>query len=140
MSKKHKVVVMALNCVEHLLILASAISRCVSISTFASLVWISIGTASCTEGIKFFAITAGNKEYKSVIKRKKKKHNKIGLLAKTKLKSIDVLISTALIDSYISHNDFVSVKNVLNESNDMKEAIKNQKSSTIYKYFYLFLK
>ena len=72
MSKRHKVVFMALNCVEYLFILASAVSRCASISTFASLVCISIGTASSTEGIQIFAITAGNKEYKSVIKKRKR--------------------------------------------------------------------
>ena len=44
------------------------------------------------------------------------------MLAKTK---IDVLISRTLIDSNISYNEFVSVKNVLKEHDDMKEEIKN---------------
>ena len=56
-------------------------------------------------------ITAGIK--KSIIKKKKKKHDQIVLLARTKLNSIVVLSSKALIDSYISHSEFVSVKNVL---------------------------
>ena len=41
---------------------------------------------------------------KSIIKKKQKKHNKILLLAKSKLNSIEVLISKALIESVISHN------------------------------------
>ena len=55
------------------------------------------------------------------------------LLAKTKLNTI-VLISKALIDSYINHDKFVSVNNVLRKYNAMKEEIKypeekgNQKS------------
>ena len=46
------------------------------------------------------------------------------LLAKTELNTIAVLISAAWIDSYINHNEFVSVNNVLQKYNDMKEEIK----------------
>ena len=58
-------------------------------------------------------------------------HNKIEMLAKTKLNSIEVLISRALIDSCISHDEFVSI-NVLQENDDMKEAIKNLKNPTVH--------
>ena len=50
-----------------------------------------------------FAITAGIKKYKSIINKKKKKHNKIVLAGKDKLNNIEVLISQVAIDSYISH-------------------------------------
>ena len=43
------------------------------------------------------------------------------LLGKDKLNTIEVLISKALIDSYISHDEFVSVNNVLKEYIEMKE-------------------
>ena len=46
------------------------------------------------------------------------------LLAKSKLNSIEVLISKALIDSNNSHNEFVLINNVLKECHDMKEEIK----------------
>ena len=46
------------------------------------------------------------------------------LLGKDKLNTIEVLTSKALIDSYISHDKFVSVNNVLREYNEMKEEIK----------------
>ena len=49
-------------------------------------------------GLKICAITAAIEKYKSVIKKKKKKHDKIVLLAKSKLNSIEVLISKVLID------------------------------------------
>ena len=52
MSKKHKNVCAVLNDKEHLLILASAITGCVSISTFASVVGISIRVTSPPKGIK----------------------------------------------------------------------------------------
>ena len=59
-----------------------------------------------------------------MIQKKKKKHNKIVLLAKSKSNSIEVLISKALIDSDISPNEFVLINNVLEEYNKMKEVIK----------------
>ena len=64
--------------------------------------------------------TAGIKKYRSIIQKKKKKHDKIVLLAKSKL-SVEVLISKALIDSNISHDEFVLINNVLKENDDMKE-------------------
>ena len=51
---------------------------------------------------------------------------------KTKLDTIEILISKALINSYISHNDFVLVNNVLQEYNVMKEETKNPENSVKY--------
>ena len=122
-SKKHKKVFTTLNYIEHFLILGSTITGCVSISAFASLVGIPIGIASSTIGLKICVITAGIKKYKSIIKKKKKKHDKIVLLAKSKLNSIEVLICKALIDSVISHDEFVLITYVLKKCNKMKEII-----------------
>ena len=60
-----------------------------------------------------FVITAGIKKYKLIIKKKKKKHDQIVLLAKTKLSSIKLLVFKALIDSSISDDEFVLVNDVL---------------------------
>ena len=57
--------------------------------------------------LKICVITAGIKKYKSIIKKKKKKHNKRVSLAKSILNSIEVLISKALIDSVISRDELV---------------------------------
>ena len=62
----------------------------------------------------------GIKKCKSIIK-KKKKHNKIVLLAKSKLNRIEVLTYKTLIDLNISHGEFVLIKNVFKEYNEMKE-------------------
>ena len=128
MSKKHKKVCTTLNYIEHFLILASTITGCISISAFASLVGIPIGNTSSAIGLKICEIAAGIKKYESIIKKKKKKHDKIVLLAKSKLNSIEVLISKALIDSVISHDEFVLINNVLKEYNAMKKEIKNLKT------------
>ena len=62
--------------------------------------------------------------YKSIIKKKRKKHNKIVLLAKFKLNNIEVLISKALINSNINYYEFVLINDVLKEFYDMKEEIR----------------
>ena len=49
------------------------------------------------------------------------------MLAKSKLNRIEVLISKALIDSVISHNEFVLINNVIKEYEEIKEEIKNSK-------------
>ena len=52
-SKKYKKVYTILNYIEHLLILASVVIGCVSISAFASLVGILIGTTTSAAQLKF---------------------------------------------------------------------------------------
>ena len=120
MSKKHKKVCTTLNYIEHFLILASTITGCISISAFVSLLGIPIGITNSAIGLKICAITVGIKKFKSIIKKKKKKHDKIVLLAKSKLNSIEVLVS-----SNISHDEFVLIDNVLKEYDEMREEIKN---------------
>ena len=90
MSRKHKKVCITLNYIEHFLILASVIAGCISISAFASFLGIPAGIKSSAIGLRICAVTAGIKKYKSIIKKKKKKHDKIVLLAKSKLNSIEI--------------------------------------------------
>ena len=82
MSKKHKKICRVLNYIEQLHILISTVTGCVSICEFpfASLVAIPIGIRSSAIGLKICAVTAGIKKYKSIIKKKKKNHDKIVLL------------------------------------------------------------
>ena len=103
------------------------ISDCVSISAFASLVDVPVDTASSTVGINICAITAGIKKYKSIIKKKRRKHDKILLLGKDKLDTIDGFNRRV----YCSH-DFFSVNNVLRVYNKMKEEIKNPQNVVKY--------
>ena len=108
MRKKHRKVWRVLNYIDHLLILIST----------------GTGSASSATGLKICVLTAGIK-YKSKIKKKKKEHDKIVFLAKSKLNRIEVLISKALIDSLISHDEIAIINNVLKEFYGMKEEIKN---------------
>ena len=58
-----------LNYIEISLILASAITECISISAFAPLLGISTETTISVTGLKICAITAETKKYKSIIKK-----------------------------------------------------------------------
>ena len=89
----------------------------ISISALVSLTGIPMGITSSVIGLKIRAITAEIKKYRSVIKKKKKKHDEIVLLAKSNLNSVEVLISKAWIDSVISHEDSVLIDNELKEYN-----------------------
>ena len=82
-NKKHKKVSTTLNYIKHFLILASTFTGCISISDFTPSVGICIGITNFAIGLKICAITAGIKKYKPIIKKKKKKHDKIALLAKS---------------------------------------------------------
>ena len=62
----------------------------------------------------------------------KKKHDKMVFLGKTKVNSMGVLISEALIDSNINHDEFSLKNNVLKVYDDMKEKINNLKTSSSY--------
>ena len=105
----------------------SAGTGCVSIFVFASSACAPVRMASSVVGLKICAIAARIKKYMSIIK-KKKKHDQMAFLGKTKLDTIEVLISKSLVNSYISHNEFALVNNALKEYNEMKEEINNPKS------------
>ena len=133
MSKERKRVSTTLNYIEHFFILASTITGCISISVFASRIGIPRGIASSVIGLKICAIAAWIKDQKSMIKKNKNKHDKIVLLAKSKLNKIEVSFSKALIGSNISHDQFILINNVLKEYSKMKEEINNLK--TLSKFF-----
>ena len=77
MSEKYKKTNMHLNHAEQVTISASKITGCVSISSFASLFFVLVEITSSAKKLKIFSITAGIKKCKSIIKKKKKKHNEI---------------------------------------------------------------
>ena len=92
-----------------------------------------MGITSSVIGLKKFTITARIKNYKRIIKKKKKKHDKIVLLAKNKLYRIEVLIFKTLIDSNISLDDSMLIKNVLKEYDNLKEEINNFNEVLLFK-------
>ena len=95
------------------LIFIFAFGICVLISVFALLLGVPVGIASSAVGLKICALISGIIEYKSIIKKTRKKHYKIVFIAKIKLNTIEVLIFKALIDSCVIYDKFVSINYVL---------------------------
>ena len=82
----------------------------------------SVGIASSAGTAKICLITPVIKNFKSIIE--KRKHDKTILLAKTKLNTLEILISKALINSNISHDELFSINNVPKKYDDLKKEIK----------------
>ena len=77
-------------------------------------------------------IAAETNKYESIIRKKKKKHDKTALLAKYKLNSIEVLTFKVLIDSNISQGDFLLINNVLKQYDEMRKEIKNLRINLLW--------
>ena len=87
------------------------------------LVGISIEITSSAIVLVICVVTAETKKHKSRIKKKIKKHDKILSLANSKLNSVEILISKALVDSNVSRDELVLIKNLLKEFGDIKDEI-----------------
>ena len=71
--------------------LISTVITCAFISTFTYLVGIPIEFKGSAIGLQVCVITGGIKKYKSIIKKKKQKHDKIVLLAKSRLNGKELI-------------------------------------------------
>ena len=98
-----------------------------SIASHATVVAIPVGIAGASLTLIFTISTGVNKSLLQVTKKRKKKHNKIIALAKSKLNTIDTLLSSALIDSKISHEEFTNIITEKNMYENIKENIKDIK-------------
>ena len=96
-SKKLNKYVMAFSYIDTILIVLSASSSGASIILFTSIVGAPIGIASASLTLIFSVTTGIVKKLLNITRNKKKRHDKILMLAKSKLSSIETLISQALI-------------------------------------------
>ena len=73
-----------------------------------------------------FSVTTGIiKKLLSITRNKKKKHDKILMLAKSKLHAIETLVSQALTDMEISHEEFITILKEKDKYEKMKENVRN---------------
>ena len=85
-----------------------------------------VGMASASFTFIFFLTTGIVKKLQSITRNKKKKHDKILMLAKSELNSIETLVSQALIDMEISHEEFVAVLKEKDKYEKVKENMKSE--------------
>ena len=120
-SKKLSKYVAAFDYIDKVLIVLSATSGGVFIISFTRFVGATVRIASAIFTL-IFSLTIGIiKKLLSITRNKKKKHDKILMLAKSKLNSIETLVSQALIDLEISHEEFVTVLKERDKFEKMKE-------------------
>ena len=95
-----------------------------SIASYTSVVGIPAGITGASLTLVFTIGTGISKSLLKLTKKRKKKHNKIIVLAKNKLITIDTLLSRALNDSEISHEEFTNIITETNIYENIKENIK----------------
>ena len=128
MSENLSKYIAAFDYIDKTPIVLSATSGGISIISFTSVIGISAGLASTSFTLVFSLTTGIIKKLLKIARKKKKKHNKIVILAKNKLSSIETLMSQALIDLDISHEEFKTIVNEKEKYELMKESIRNIKS------------
>ena len=106
-----------------LIVLSTASGRRISIISFESVIRVPVGIASASFTLVFSLTTGIIKKLLKITQSKKKKHNKIAMLAKSKLNSIETLISRALIDLEIIHELFKAIVNEKEKYEKMKDSI-----------------
>ena len=89
----------------------SILSGSISIASFATVIGAPAGIIGASCGFTFSITSGFVKKFLKTIRNKKKKHNKIVMLARSKLNSIESKTSKALMDNEISHKDFETIIN-----------------------------
>ena len=121
-SKKLSKYVAVFDYIDKILIVLSATIGGVSICSFTSVFGAPVGIASAS----FTLRTKIVKKLQSTTRNIKKKHDKIFMLAKSKLNSIETLISQALIDMEISHEEFITILKEKDKYEKMKENLRSE--------------
>ena len=116
---------------DKFLIVLSATSGSISISSFATVIGATVGISSASFSLTLWTFTGIIKELLKTIRNKKKKPNKIVMLARSKLNSIESKISAALINNEISHEDIMTIINEEKKYWGLKESISMMKSQWI---------
>ena len=129
-SKKLNKYMVSFDYLDKIFIALSVSFGTLSIASHATVIGISVGIAGASLTLILTISTGVNKSLLRVTKKGKKKHNKIIALAKSKLNTIDILLSSALNDSKISHEEFTNIIAEKNMYENMKD-IKEEENSTI---------
>ena len=109
MSKRRSKYIGSFGYFDKLLIVLSVTTGSISIASFPT--GTPIGMLSANFSLAFLISTETVRKQLKTTRNKKKKHNKIVMLARSKLNSRASEISETLINNDISHEDFMSIKN-----------------------------
>ena len=153
-SKKLSKYVVAFDYIDKILIVLSKTSGGVCIISSVSVVGAPTGIAGPSFTLIFSLTTGIIEKLLSITRNKKKKHDKTLVLAKNKLNSIEALVSQALIDMEISHEEFITIfkkkdkyekmnENLRNINDKLEDKTENMKLNSVNsrteKYFLVYL-
>ena len=125
-SKKLNKYVTTFDYIDKILIVLSATTGGISIISFTSIIGAPVGITSASFTLIFSITTGIIKKLLSMTRKKKKKHDQILMLAKSKFSSIETLISQALNDMNISHEEFIAIFKEKDRYGKMKENIRDK--------------
>ena len=111
--------------IDKILIILSATTGGVSIFSFTSVIGAPFGIASASFTL-IFSLTKGIIKKLLSTTRNRKKHDQILMLAKSKFNTIETLISQALNDMEISHEEFITIFKEKDRYEKMKENIRDK--------------
>ena len=117
-----------LSILDKSLIFLSVLSSSISIASFASVIGAPAGIIRASCGLTFWITLGFIKKFLKTARDKTKTNNKIVMLARSKLNSIESKISEALINNEISHEGFMTILNEEKKYQEMKESIRMMNS------------
>ena len=112
MSKRLSKYIASFDYFDKSLIVLSVTTGSISIASFATVIGAPVGIVSASFTLAFSISTGIIKKLLKTTRNKKKKHNKIVMLARSKLNIIESKISEALINNEISHEDFTNISRI----------------------------
>ena len=124
MSKILTKYIASLDCFDKSLIVLSVAAGSICIASFATVIGAPVGIMSASCSLAFSITTGFVKKFLKTTRNKKKKHNKMVMLARSKLNSIESKISEALINNEISHEDFMFILDEQTKYRELKESIR----------------
>ena len=125
-SKKLNKYVTIFDYIDKILIVLSATTGGISIISFTSTIGVPVGIVSASFTLIFSITTGIVKKLLNITGKKKKKHDQILMLAKSKFNSIETLISQALNDMEISHEEFLTICKEKGRYEKIKEDIRDK--------------
>ena len=111
MRKRLRKCIASFDCFEKLLLVLSVKTGSISITSFATVIGALVGIGNASFSLAFPSFTGIVKRLFKTTRDTKKKHNRFIMLARSKLNSIESKIFKALINSEISHEDFMTIIN-----------------------------
>ena len=122
MSKRFSKYIASFDYFDKSSIILSVTTGSISIASFAIVIGVPVGMASASFSLEYSITTGIVKELLKTLKNKRRKHNKIFMLARSKLDSLESKISEAMINNEISHEDFTTIINEEKKYRELKES------------------